>query len=182
MENEMLPHHTERIIYSAEQIRERIPVLVDEIVADQKNDFVMIGILRGSFMFMADLLRSFNRHALHPQIDFITLTSYKGTESTGEVKLTHDTDLQIEGREVLLVDDILDTGRTLSVAKEIFMKRGATSVKSCVLLDKQTERAVEFHADHAAFPVEDVFVVGYGLDYDNHYRELPHIAEVTFLS
>lgn len=178
----MRPHHTDQIIYSAEQIRERIPVLVDEIAARQSGDFVMIGILRGSFMFMADLLRSFNRHALHPQIDFITLTSYVGTSSSGEVKLTHDTNLEVEGRDVLLVDDILDTGLTLDKARRIFTERGAKSVQTCVLLDKKTERAVEFHADYAAFPVDDVFVVGYGLDYDNHYRELPHIAEVTFLS
>jgi hypoxanthine phosphoribosyltransferase len=79
------------------------------------------------------------------------------------------------------VDDILDSGRTLAFAKELFLQRGARSVHTCVLLDKKADRAIDMEADYTGFPVDDVFVVGYGLDYDNHYRELPHIAKVTFL-
>lgn len=178
----MKPHQTGRVLYSAEQIEARIPQLVEEIEARLKGrEFVMIGVLRGSFMFMADLLRAVYHAGLHPQIDFISLSSYgAGTVSSGTVQLTRDTDLELHGRTVLLVDDILDSGRTLAFARSLFLERGAAEVLSCVLLDKTVPRAVELEADFSAFPVDDRFVVGYGLDYNNRYRELPWIAELVF--
>ena len=142
----------------------------------------MLGILRGSFIFMADLVRGFAQHNLHPRIDFITLSSYgSGTESSGTVRICHDTDEDLRGADVVIVDDILDSGRTLAFAKELFLQRGARSVRTCVLLDKQANRVADIKADYTGFPVGDAFVVGYGLDYDKHYRELPYIANVTFL-
>jgi hypoxanthine phosphoribosyltransferase len=97
------------------------------------------------------------------------------------VQIVHDTDEDLSGADVVIVDDILDSGRTLAFAKELSLARGAHSVRTCVLLDKETERAVDLEVDYAGFKVDDVFVVGYGLDYDNRYRELPHIAKVTFI-
>ncbi|MCF7848901.1 MAG: hypoxanthine phosphoribosyltransferase [Kiritimatiellales bacterium] len=179
----MRAHDVKEILIDKEEIRQRVDSLVDEISKDEHGDnFVMIGILKGSFMFLADLLRSLHRHDVHPRIDFLTVSSYgSSTVSSGKIDVVHDIRDNIAGADVLLVDDILDSGRTLAFTKEMLLKRGAKSVRSCVLLDKQTNRAVEFEADYAGFPVDDVFVVGYGLDYDSLYRELPHIAKVTFL-
>lgn len=178
----MKKHNAGKIIYTREQIHARLETLVDEIAAGEPGEgFVMIGILRGSFMFMADLLRAFNKHNLHPQIDFISLASYgSSTVSNGTVRLTHDTDIDVRGKNVLLVDDILDTGHTLAFAKALFRERGAKDVKACVLLDKKSRRTEKVAAEFIGFPVDDLFVVGYGLDFDNRYRELPHIAQVEF--
>jgi hypoxanthine phosphoribosyltransferase len=178
----MKPHQLDTILFTRDQINHRVDELIDEIAADcDKDNLIMLGILRGSFIFLADLVRGFERHTLHPRIDFITLSSYgAGTESSGLVKITHDTDVDLTDADVVVVDDILDSGRTLQFARDLFLERGARSVQTCVMLDKKTERAVDMEADHTGFLVDDVFVVGYGLDYDNHYRELPYIAEVTF--
>lgn len=178
----MRPHHIRNILITREQIENRVHALIEELAADiDPDNLVMLGILRGSFIFLADLVRGFAQHNLHPRIDFITLSSYgRGTTSSGTVRITHDTDEDLRGADVVVVDDILDSGRTLCFARDLFLSRGARSVRTCVLLDKQTQRAVDMNADYAGFPVEDVFVVGCGLDYDNRYRELPYIAEVTF--
>lgn len=178
----MRAHDVKEILIDKTTIAQRVDELVDDIAsrADSRN-LVVIGILKGSFMFLADLMRSMHRHDIHPRIDFLTLSSYgAGTESSGTVEIIHDIQEGVEGFDVLLVDDILDSGRTLSFTKTLMFERGARSVKACVLLDKQTDRAVEFQAEYIGFPIGDCFVVGYGLDYDNHYRELPHIAKVTF--
>ncbi len=178
----MRPHHIRNILFHADDIERRVGRLVDELAADcRAENFAMIGILRGSFMFLADLCRQLNRHAVHPRIDFVTLESYySGTESAGAVHVAKDFSLDVRGAHVLLVDDILDTGRTLSYADQHLRDRGAEVVKTCALLDKPSRRAVPFQADYVGFTIEDFFVVGYGLDYDSHYRELPHIAKVTF--
>jgi hypoxanthine phosphoribosyltransferase len=178
----MRPHHIREVLLTSEQIGQRVGTLIEEIAGTcEADNLVMLGILRGSFIFLADLVRGFAKHNLHPRIDFITLSSYgKGTKSSGTVRITHDTDEDLRGADVLVVDDILDSGRTLAFAKELFLKRGARSVKTCVLLDKKAHRAVKMKADYTGFPVGDVFVVGYGLDYDNRYRELPYISKVTF--
>jgi hypoxanthine phosphoribosyltransferase len=180
--NPMKPHHIRDVLFTREQIQERVQVLNDEIAATCAADnLVMLGILRGSFIFLADLVRGFARHNLHPRIDFITLSSYgSATESSGTVQIVHDTRENLHGADVLIVDDILDSGRTLAFARELFLQRGARSVRTCVLLDKKANRAVEMEADYTGFSIGNDFVVGYGLDYDNRYRELPHIAKVTF--
>jgi hypoxanthine phosphoribosyltransferase len=182
-ENFMRPHHIRKVLLTSEQIQQRVHTLIEEIAGTcEAENLVMLGILRGSFIFLADLVRGFAQHNLHPRIDFITLSSYGGgTESSGTVTITHDTNEDLHGADVVLVDDILDSGRTLSFARNLFLQRGARSVRTCVLLDKKANRAVEMEADYTGFPVDDVFVVGYGLDYDNRYRELPYIANVTFL-
>jgi hypoxanthine phosphoribosyltransferase len=178
----MKAHDVKEILIDKTKIAQRVDELVDDIsAATNSGNLVVVGILKGSFMFLADLMRSFHRHGVHPRIDFLTLSSYgSNTVSSGRVDIIHDIREDIAGADVLLVDDILDTGRTLAFTKKLLLERGAQSVHSCVLLDKKAHRAVEFEADYAGFPIDDHFVVGYGLDYDNLYRELPHIAKVTF--
>jgi hypoxanthine phosphoribosyltransferase len=178
----MRPHHTREIVFTADQIEKRVNALVEEMAsACRAENFAMIGILRGSFMFLADLVRALYHHNVHPRIDFITLESYySGTESTGRVHVAKDISMDVTGATVILVDDILDTGRTLSFAVQHLKSKGAQSVRTCTLLDKPARRVVPFEADFVGFRVEDFFVVGYGLDYDSHYRELPYIAKVTF--
>ena len=177
------PHHLDHVLFTPEKIQGRIDGLVDEISGGEKSDnLVMIGILRGSFMFLADLVRDLNTHDLHPRIDFITLESYYGgTESTGTVEIRKDIEVDVTDADVLLVDDILDTGRTLQFAVKHLTEKGARSIKTCALLDNPARRVVDIEADHVGFKIDDVFVVGYGLDYDSYYRELPFIAEVTFI-
>lgn len=178
----MRAHDVKEILIDKAAIAERIDRLVDEIMKTLAPDhLVVIGLLKGSFMFLADLMRSFHRHGIHPRIDFMTLASYgSGTESSGSVEVVHDIRENLSGAQVLVVDDILDSGRTLTFARELMKKRGAASVHTCVLLDKKERRAVECEADFTGFTVGNAFVVGYGLDYNNLYRELPHIAKLRF--
>ena len=178
----MRVHDVKEILIDKTAIAERVDTLVDEIIeVNPPENLIVIGILKGSFMFLADLMRSLYRHEVHPRIDFMTLSSYgSSTESSGTVEIIHDIREDIHGTNVLLVDDILDTGRTLQFTKKRMLERGAKSVHTCVLLDKKAHRAVEFEADFRGFELDDHFVVGYGLDYDNLYRELPHIAKVNF--
>lgn len=180
----MKPHDVKEILIDKQQIRQRVDTLVDEIVAETSSkNLVVIGILKGSFMFLSDMMRSFHRHDIHPRIDFLTVSSYgAGTVSSGTVNIIHDIREEIHQTDVLLVDDILDTGRTLAHTRQLLLERGAATVRTCVLLDKKAHRAVEFEANYAGFSIEDHFVVGYGLDYNNLYRELPHIAKVRFRS
>lgn len=179
----MKPHHIREVLFTSSQVQQQVQQIIQAVAKNCETDnLIVVGILRGSFIFLADLVRGFAQQELHPRIDFITLSSYgSGTESCGTIRICHDTGEDLRGADVLIVDDILDSGRTLAFAKDLFLQRGARSVQTCVLLDKRTRRSVEIEADYTGFVVGDVFVVGYGLDYDNHYRELPHIAKVTFL-
>lgn len=178
----MDPHHIRHIVFTDQQIRARVDELVEEMADDCRSEnLVMIGILRGSFMFLADLVRDLYRHDLHPRIDFMTLESYgAGTESSGQVAVTKDVSVDVQGADILLIDDILDTGRTLTFAMRHLKELGARSIKTCTLLDKPSRRVVPVTADYAGFTIDDFFIVGYGLDYDSRYRELPYLAEVTF--
>ena len=176
------PHHVREVLFSPEAIQARVSALVEELSRSCRvDDLVMVGILRGSFMFLADLVRDFYRHELHPRIDFMTLSSYgEATSSSGRVEIQKDIRVDVEGADVLLVDDILDTGRTLSFACEHLRARAVRSVRTCVLLDKPSRRTVSMEADFCGFTIEDHFVVGYGLDYASYYRDLPYIAKLTF--
>jgi hypoxanthine phosphoribosyltransferase len=178
----MRPHHIRDVLITEEKIAQRVDEMVADMAAQCRTDnLVMIGILRGSFMFLADLARGLYHHAIHPRIDFMTMESYgSGTESSGTVKISRDITVDVAGADVVVVDDILDTGRTLSFAREHLMRKGVRSVRTCALLDKPSRRVVPCEADFKGFVIEDAFVVGYGLDYDSRYRELPYIAKVTF--
>ena len=166
-------------LFSAEQIAERVEGLAREIAASSPRDLIIIAILKGSFIFAADLIRALHRQGLKPEIDFIFLASYGlGAASGGEVKILRDVETGLAGREVVIVDDILDSGRTLAFAKALLERRGARSVKTCILIDKQVSRAEAIVPDFTGFRCPPVFVVGYGMDLAHRYRELPFIGEV----
>ncbi len=159
-------------------IKARVEVLVKKIAEDSKDkELFVIGILKGSFIFLSDLLRLFYLHGIHPSLDFVTIESYGSKkESSGKLKMLRDITINIENKWVLIVDDILDTGRTLAFTKEYFLKKNPISLKTCVFLDKPERRVNQFKADYVGFEIPDKFVVGYGMDYDNLFRELPYVA------
>jgi hypoxanthine phosphoribosyltransferase len=165
------------VLYSAQEIAERVESLAAELTSQIPQEFLMVSLLRGSFMFTADLARALSGMGIHPRIDFMTLTSYgSATESSGTVTISRDISEEVKGASVLIIDDILETGRTLGFAMNLLQSRGASSIKTAVLLEKPGKRAVDIRADFVGFTVPDKFVVGYGLDYANHYRELPFIG------
>jgi hypoxanthine phosphoribosyltransferase len=168
------------VIFSADLIRDRIEGLAREIAGRNMRNLLVISILKGSFIFAADLIRALHGAGLSPQVDFMTLSSYGvGETSSGRVKVARDFDLDVNDRDVLLVDDILESGRTLAFARETIAARGAGRVFSCVLLDKRGHRAAEIEADFVAFDCPDVFVVGYGMDAGYRFRELPFVGRVV---
>lgn len=167
-------------IFAAEQIRARLATLAGEIAAKKPVNLLVVPILKGSFVFAADLLRALNAVGLAPEVDFLTLSSYKKSRTpSGQVTILRDLDLDVEGRHVLLIDDVLDSGRTLAFAKDLISARGAATIETCVLLDKQVARAVNIKADYHAFACPNVFVVGYGMDVAHRYRELPYVGRIV---
>jgi len=178
----MKPYHIDDVIITPRQLERRVDEVAREIAAGGRSEnLVVIGILRGSFIFLADLVRWFSMNDLHPRIDFMIMESYgSGTTAEKEPVVTRDCGIDLAGADVVVVDDILDTGRTLQKAVAHLKAKGAKSVRACALLDKPSRRIVPFEADFVGFQIEDAFVVGYGLDYDGRHRELPHIAKVTF--
>jgi hypoxanthine phosphoribosyltransferase len=167
-------------LYSAERISERVEELAREIAAARLNDLIIVAVLKGSFIFAADLIRALHRHGLEPEIDFMFLASYgTGTHSSGEVEVLREVESKLEGRDVVIVDDVLDSGRTLAFAKAFLQARGARSVRTCVLLDKQVPRAAAIAPEFTGFRCPPVFVVGYGMDLAHRYRELPFIGQVV---
>jgi hypoxanthine phosphoribosyltransferase len=169
-----------KTLFSAEAITARVDRLASDIAATRLEELIVVAVLKGSFIFAADLIRALHRHGLRPEIDFIYLASYDGERvSRGAVRVLRDVDSDIRGRNVVIVDDIFDSGRTLAFAKASLETRGADRVLTCVLVDKQVPRAAEIVPDFVGFTCPPVFVVGYGLDYRNRYRELPFIGEFT---
>lgn len=161
-------------------IAARTEVLAKEIAAVEPKDLLVVAILKGSFMFAADLLRALHRTGLEPQVEFFHLSSYlDGTVSSGTVAILRDIDSPVRDRDVLLVDDILESGRTLAFAKDLLTARGARRVLVCTMLEKPGKRAVRIDADFVGFKCPDVFVVGYGMDVAHFYRELPFIGRVV---
>lgn len=172
--------HRIEVIYLPEEIEARIGDLAREIGVAGTEPLLVIAVLKGSFIFAADLLRALHRIGLSPQVEFMTLSSYKErARSSGQVEIRRDIETEVRGRDVLLVDDILETGRTLAFAKDLLTARGARSVKTCVLLEKPGKRSVEIEADYRAFVCPDVFVVGYGMDLAHHYRQLPFVGHIV---
>jgi hypoxanthine phosphoribosyltransferase len=166
-------------LFEEDKIAERVAVLADDIVKALGTDLTVIGILKGSFVFMADLVRALDRAGAMPRIELMRLSSYgRAMQSSGEVKLIGNTPDDFEGRPVLLVDDIVDTGLSLSYGRELLEGRNAKEVWTCALLDKPTRRKIDIKADFVGFEIPDVFVVGYGIDYAEQYRHLPYIGRV----
>jgi len=172
--------HRIEVLFSAKAVAERVDTIAREIAAIGLDNPLVVSILTGSFVFAADLLRALNRSGLAPEVDFLTLSSYqRGTRSLGQVDILRDVSVDVTGRNIILIDDILDSGRTLAFAKDLLSARGARSVTTCVLLDKDIPRTVSVAADFAAFRCPDVFVVGYGMDIAHRYRELPFVGRVV---
>lgn len=165
------------ILIAKADIDRRVRELADIISCDYEGrDLILIGILKGAFVFMADLIRQLR---IPCQVDFVRLASYgTGTESTGNITISKDIEISIEGRDVLVVEDILDTGLTLSSLVERLKKRDPRSLKVCVLLDKKDRRKVPFEAEYVGFNIPDRFVVGYGIDFNEMYRFLPDVCVI----
>ncbi|MBZ0155744.1 MAG: hypoxanthine phosphoribosyltransferase [Alphaproteobacteria bacterium] len=159
---------------SAEQIRDRIAELAGQISHDYLGKEVLaVGILKGSFMFFADLIRALR---IPVSVDFVVASSYVKTSSSGEVKIYYDIREEIAGRDVLLIDDIIDTGISINFIRERILSKGPSSLKLCMFLDKRERRLVEVPVEYVGFEIPNQFLVGYGLDYDNKYRNLPYLA------
>lgn len=167
------------VIYAAGEIAKRLDELAGEISARNIPGLLVVPVLKGSFVFAADLIRAMHRTGMAPEVDFLTLSSYKKSKvSSGQVAILRDLDLEVEGRSVLIIDDVLDSGRTLAFAKDLISARGAKQVLTCVLLEKKVPRAVNIAADFRAFECPDTFVVGYGMDVAHRYRELPYVGRL----
>ncbi|GAB4413476.1 MAG: hypoxanthine phosphoribosyltransferase [Thermodesulfovibrionales bacterium] len=160
--------------FTAEQIQHRVRELADRISHDYEGkNLLAVGILRGAFMFFSDLVRSIN---VPLTVDFIIAASYVKTATTGEVKVYYDIREDITDKDILLVEDIVDTGITLNHVRERVLSRRPRSVKICAFLDKKERRVVDVPLDYVGFEIPNEYVVGYGLDYDNRFRNLPYIA------
>jgi len=164
-----------KVLYTEEQIAERIKTMGEQMYEDFKGrDPLFVSVLRGAFVFMADIVRACQ---VKCDVEFIAVSSYgNGTTSSGVVQITHDIQQDISGRELIIIEDILDSGNTLNFLKQYFLTKGAKSVTICTLLDKPGRRAKAITADYIGFVVPDEFVVGYGLDYAQKYRNLPYIG------
>jgi hypoxanthine phosphoribosyltransferase len=164
-----------RVIISADRLQARVAELAADIDRDYAGSdrLTCVGVLKGSVFFLVDLVK---RLQVPVAIDFFQTSSYGGGTSAGEVRIRKDLDLPVRGADVLLVEDIVDTGYTLRTILDLLRFRGARSVKLCALLDKRPARQVDVPIDYCGFPIEDLFVVGYGLDYAEKYRNLPYLG------
>jgi hypoxanthine phosphoribosyltransferase len=171
----MMQDDIERVLISEEDLKKRVAELGAQISADYKGKQpVLVSVLRGSYIFMADLTRHIDTFC---QIDFMAVSSYgSGTVSSGQVNILKDLSDSIEGKDVIVVEDILDSGNTLYYLLQVLQARRPASIKLATLLDKPSRRAKPIQADYVGFEVPDAFVVGYGLDYDELYRNLPYIG------
>ena len=164
-----------KILFTREQIEKRAEEIGAQIAKDYEGEEVyLVGTLRGAVMWMADMMRNIN---LDMTIDFISASSYgSGTCSSGNVVIKHDVELDVTGRHVLIIEDIIDSGNTLKFLKDHFAHRGAASVKICTMLDKPSRRTADVSGDYIGYTVDDLFIVGDGLDFDQKYRNLPYIT------
>ncbi|TCP22528.1 hypoxanthine phosphoribosyltransferase [Scopulibacillus darangshiensis] len=165
----------QEILFTEEQLQNKVAELGGKLSEEYHDSFpLVIGVLKGAMPFMADLIK---RMSIHLEIDFMDVSSYgNSTVSSGEVKIIKDLDTSVEGRDILIVEDIIDSGLTLSYLVDLFKYRKAKSIKIVTLLDKPTGRKVDIVPDLTGFTVPDAFLVGYGLDFAEKYRNLPHIG------
>ena len=162
------------ILLSDEQIRKRVAEMAAEIRRDFPDDLHLIAVLKGAFVFLSDLVRHTTGHV---SLDFMAVSSYaKGTTTSGEVRMLKDLDTTLDGRNVVIVEDIVDTGLTLTYLQDILRARNPRQLRTACLLNKPSRRQVDVKVEYIGFDIEDRFVVGYGLDYSEQYRNLPHIA------
>jgi hypoxanthine phosphoribosyltransferase len=170
-------HHLNRLI-TAEEITSIVKKLADQISQDYiGKELILVCILKGAFMFLSDLVRYLKISA---KIDFVRLASYgSGMKTSGRIEITKDIEIPIEGKDVLIIEDIIDSGRTLQFLKDRLALSNPRSIKVCALLDKKSRREVEIEADYLGTEVEDIFIVGYGIDFNENYRTLPEIYYAT---
>ena len=173
----MLEQDVDQVLITEQQLDERIKEMGHQIAEDYQGEpLTIVGILKGAVIFFADLARAID---LPLQMDFMSVSSYgSGTTSSGVVKIIKDLDADVTGRHILLVEDIIDTCITLAYLKEYLSNRGARSVKICTLLDKPTRREKAVHVDYIGFTMPDEFLIGYGVDYAENYRNLPYVASL----
>lgn len=164
----------ERVLISAEELEAHVAEIGAQISKDfEGKDPIFIGVLKGCFIFMADLMRHVT---INCSMDFMAVSSYSGTTSTGAVKINKDLSEDIEGRHIIIVEDILDSGVTLNYLKNFLLVRKPASISIATLMDKPARRKADVYADYSCFEIPDAFVVGYGLDYNERYRNLPYIG------
>lgn len=169
--------HAIEVLFSEAEIAARVQAIADAVAEREPQRLLVVPILKGSFVFAADLLRAFHRSGLRPEVDFMMLASYRqATVSSGQIEVLRDIETDVRGRDVLLIDDILESGRTLAFAKDLLAARGARNTMTAVLLDKGGHRAVDVEADFKGFDCPDRFVIGYGMDMAHAFRELPFVG------
>lgn len=167
---------SKKTLFNEEVIKQRILELGRQITDDYNGEEIfIIGVLKGSFVFLADLIRTIQRPI---ELEFIGISSYEGTSSTGHVKITRDLSVDIAGKNLLLVEDIVDTGITLDYIINLLKVRKPSSIKVCTLLSKPHAHKMKYNLDYVGFEISNEFVIGYGLDYNEKYRELPYICQV----
>ncbi|MTI18430.1 hypoxanthine phosphoribosyltransferase [Rhodobacteraceae bacterium RKSG542] len=168
-----------RVLFDEEIIATRVNAIAEEIAKDEPKDLLVVAVLKGSFMFAADLARALHTAGMAPEMEFLHLSSYgRETVSSGTVTVLRDIESDVTDRDVVLVDDILESGRTLRFAADMIAKRGARSVRVAALLDKPEHRKADITADYVGFECPDKFVVGYGMDMAHAFRQLPFIGYV----
>ena len=166
-----------QILASEEELKSIVKRLGKQITEDYKDkNLLLVSVLKGAVVFMSDLLREIKCDCV---IDFMAVSSYSGTKTTGVVKFKKDLDINPDGKDILIVEDILDSGITLSYLKNILMDRNAASIRVCALLDKPGNRKADITADYVGKVIPDEFVVGYGLDYNENYRNLPYVGVLS---
>ena len=164
-----------KILYTEDEIRARAAELGKQITQDYKGEeLIILGTLKGAVMWMADIMKEMT---IDVKIDFVAASSYgSGTTTSGVVKITKDVDMDLFNKHVLIIEDIVDTGTTLKHLRDYLKERNPKDVKICTLLDKPARRVIDLKPDYIGFTVDDLFVIGYGLDYDQRYRNLPYIS------
>ena len=173
MEN--LPENL-KVLYSMEELQTRIREMGNQISEDYKGkEIVIVSILKGAIFYTVDLMKNLKPDVV---LDFMKVSSYEGTESTGTINIKQDLTMDIEGKHVLIVEDIIDNGRTLKKLKEELLKRNPASLKITCLMDKKERRVVELEADYVCFDIPNKFVVGYGFDIDDKYRNIPYVGYI----
>ena len=176
----MLPH---RILFDEAAIADRVCALARTLAAELPDrEPILVGLLTGSFVFVADLVRALHREGIEPQIEFLAVSHYgaEARSSPRGVRILRDHDIDVRDRSVLLIDDILDTGHTLDLVVGRVASRGAAWLRTCVLLDKPAQRVVPIEADYVGFEIPDVWIIGYGLDLGSQGRQLPYIAALEW--
>ena len=165
-----------KVLYTMDELQKRIKELGEEISKDYEGkEIVIVSVLKGAIFYTVDLVKNITTDVV---IDFMKVSSYEGTESTGVITIKQDLGIDIEGKHVLIVEDIIDTGRTLRVLREELLKRKPASLKITTLMDKKERREVELDADYVGFTIPNKFVVGYGFDIDDKYRNIPYVGYI----